>query len=199
MYLLKYFKKFHTYYEKHFFVHSTSNKQYLIRELVVYIEPAKKSDSLANALTESQYTSVGKMVTLNKNSNKEFEEFTLPLNVEQLIKQNKNKNNSNNNKNNGNNSDSNNSKSNNSSNSVENMTTNEMKNKTNNVQMNISENVTPNATPNVTPNANMMSVNESITSSESNKNLLRIKICLLNKTQINKNRNKNQVLMLLVH
>lgn len=165
-------KKIHDYYEKHFFVHSTSKKQYLIRELVVYIEPSKKTESISSAMNESNYTSVGKMVNLHKNSNKEFEEFTLALNVEQLIKQNKNKNISNNNKNNGNsnnsvnsNNNSNNSKSNNSSNSVENMSTNEMKNKPNNIQMNISENATP--------NSSAMSVNESIKSADSNKNLFK--------------------------
>ena len=183
-------KKIHDYYEKHFFVHSTSKKQYLIRELIVYIEPSKKSDTLANALTESKYTSVGKMVNLDKNSNKEFEEFTLPLNVDQLIKQNKNKNNSNSNNSssnsnnsssnsnksnsNSNNSSSNSNKSNSnsnngSSNRVENMTTNEIKNKTNNVQMNVSESIGPN----ITSNNGMMSVNDSIKSDDSNKDLFK--------------------------
>lgn len=169
-------KKIHNYYEKHFFVHSTSKKQYLIRELIMYIEPSKKSDTLANALTESNYTSVGKMVNLHKNSNKEFEEFTLPLNVDQLIKQNKNKNNSNSNnsssnsnKSNPNSNKSNPNSNNGSSNRVENMTTNEIKNKTNNVQMNVSESIGPN----ITSNNGMMSVNDSIKSDDSNKNLFK--------------------------
>ena len=98
VFLKIFLQKIHDFYEKHFFVHSTSKKQYLIRELIFYIEPNKKTEELSNALTDSKYSSVGKMVSLNKNSNKEYEEFSLPLNVDSLInkKNNKNVNNNNN-------------------------------------------------------------------------------------------------------
>ena len=146
VFLKIFLQKIHDLYEKHFFVHSTSKKQYLIRELIFYIEPSKKTEELSNALTDSKYSSVGKMVSLNKNSNKEYEEFSLPLNVDSLINKKNNKNiNSNNKLNNESNS-----------NSPNNMNIND--NRENNVNR---VNKMEENTPNVEENNSKMNINTS--------------------------------------
>lgn len=78
-------RKLIEHFETNFFVHTVSNKQYLIHELVLYINPQKKSSSLQDALKSAKFETIGNMVQLDKRSDVLHEEFVLTLAVDDML------------------------------------------------------------------------------------------------------------------
>ena len=78
-------RKLIEHFETNFFVHTVNNKQYLIHELVLYINPQKKSSSLQDALKSAKFETIGNMVQLDKRSDVLHEEFVLTLAVDDML------------------------------------------------------------------------------------------------------------------
>ena len=78
-------RKLIEHFETNFFVHTVNNKQYLIHELVLYINPQKKSSSLQDALKSAKFETIGNMVQLDKRSDVLHEEFVLRLAVDDML------------------------------------------------------------------------------------------------------------------
>ena len=77
--------KLQDFFKKEFYVYKTLNKQYFIKELVVYIDPSTTTSELKDTLNKSSFYSDGKMVKLSNSDLDNYEEYKLSFDNENLF------------------------------------------------------------------------------------------------------------------